>query len=477
VGLQAAGDAAWRRHEVDLAEAAALRGRVGQLEEIHPRWQPVAEKRELVEARARLAELEASSWRAFLEGVNRYTDALVHVPDHAAVRRALADRFWERFRDAEERRAPLLAETYRMLVERFHDGRLGRELEGRGRLELSVVPAEAELVMHPLLERDLVLVDGPGRPLGRGDAVVEDLPMGRYVIVAAAPGCAAARYPVHVRRCEHWRGRLRLLREGALPDGWAYVPATQAWLGGDPSVSACHPRHLVSLPSFAIRRHAVTLGEYCAFLDGVGADAANAELVPEAVGIGPVCGLDATGRWRPFASERAAAAYAPVPPADRERVPAYGVTRGAAEAFARWEGERLGRRVRLPTADEWELAARGVDERAYPWGDALDMALCAVRESFSGPAYAPPVESVATDCSVYGVRDMAGTIQEFTSSWSDEARGLVEVRGGGWSSGPQSTRCAWRASFNTSGRSVSLGFRLVLELDEADLAEPAGGGA
>ena len=47
-------------------------------------------------------------------------------------------------------------------------------------------------------------------------------------------------------------------------------------------------------------------------------------------------------------------------------LPVVRVTIAQARAYARWKGKRL------PTAPEWERAARGVDGVRYPWGDAED---------------------------------------------------------------------------------------------------------
>jgi formylglycine-generating enzyme required for sulfatase activity len=54
------------------------------------------------------------------------------------------------------------------------------------------------------------------------------------------------------------------------------------------------------------------------------------------------------------------------PPAGAPDLPVVSVTVAQARAYAKWKGRRL------PTAQEWERAARGVDALRYPWGDVED---------------------------------------------------------------------------------------------------------
>jgi gamma-glutamyl hercynylcysteine S-oxide synthase len=54
------------------------------------------------------------------------------------------------------------------------------------------------------------------------------------------------------------------------------------------------------------------------------------------------------------------------PPAGAPDLPVVGVTIVQARAYAKWKGRRL------PIAQEWERAARGVDAMRYPWGKEDD---------------------------------------------------------------------------------------------------------
>lgn len=113
---------------------------------------------------------------------------------------------------------------------------------------------------------------------------------------------------------------------------------------------------------------------------------------------------------------RCVTAQACTPPANqRWNDPAYAkhpvtnVNWGQANQYAGWAGGRL------PTEAEWEKAARGTDQRSYPWGntpiqDDLLNYNDVKRDTM-------PVGSYPAGASPYGALDMAGNVEEWVTDW------------------------------------------------------------
>ncbi len=83
----------------------------------------------------------------------------------------------------------------------------------------------------------------------------------------------------------------------------------------------------------------------------------------------------------------------------------------AAKAFCEWDNGYL------PTEAEWEKAARGTDQRSFPWGNIPpDNSLL----NFNG-TYQEPRSSYdyLIGISPYGLLNMAGNVREWVSDWFD----------------------------------------------------------
>jgi serine/threonine-protein kinase len=99
--------------------------------------------------------------------------------------------------------------------------------------------------------------------------------------------------------------------------------------------------------------------------------------------------------------------------------PITGVSWNDAVAFLIWANNVTGLEFRLPSEEEWEKAASGVDGRKFPWGnEPPDDTLCNFNENIGNKTpvgeYSPEADSF------FGCSDMAGNVFEWTTSIYEE---------------------------------------------------------
>ncbi len=164
-----------------------------------------------------------------------------------------------------------------------------------------------------------------------------------------------------------------------------------------------------------------------------------------------------------------------------------------AQAYARWLSGKTGHQYRLPTASEWEYAARSGGEAVLPWG-ANAAAACAnanvadasaaqrypgwtVFACNDGYVYTAPVGSFKSNS--FGLNDMLGNVFQWTEDcWQADYVGAPidgsahntgdcsehELRGGSWFSTPAYVRANYRNHFAAGYRTSSVGIRLVKDI-------------
>ena len=134
-----------------------------------------------------------------------------------------------------------------------------------------------------------------------------------------------------------------------------------------------------------------------------------------------------------------------------------------AMAFANWLGEMLKMKITLPTIAQWQRAAKGDDDRYFPWGDEYHEEHCNTLET--GLKTTTPVDRYHRGISPYGVFDMAGNIWEWTlntAAAAEDGRDLRRaVAGGSFVSPCDRAQTSFRYYLDPRVRYSSIGIRLV----------------
>jgi formylglycine-generating enzyme required for sulfatase activity len=328
-----------------------------------------------------------------------------------------------------------------------------RRLEGFGTLEITADRPEAALRLYHL--RDDLAVPDLSRPDQRvgADLGVGALQPGSYLLLVDAPECPEVVASFHIGHAEERRLAIHIPER--IPQGMVYVPAGSAILGGPQS--PVYRWKEVEVPGFFIKQFEVTFAEYLEFwrqeTDPQLREVLTAHVQFEEDDVSRTPAWTEAGELLP-----------PLDPA----FPVVGIGRPAAEAFCRWRSQREGREVRLPTADEWEKAARGADGRTYPWGNAFRWDCAHLELTVDGKPnrlHAKP-GSYPLDRSVYGVFDLGGNVREWTSTPFPDSARRYQIKGGSLTTGPQQAASAHAGS----GIAVptDVGFRYVMPLQPGE---------
>ena len=205
------------------------------------------------------------------------------------------------------------------------------------------------------------------------------------------------------------------------------------------------PVHEVTVRSFALSKHEVTLDEWDACVSDGGCNGYR----PDDEGWG------------------------------RGSRPVIHVSWEDAQSFVAWLSEVTGHVYRLPTESEWEYAARAGTVTKYSWGNGIgnNRANCDGCGSQWDDEMTAPVGSFGANS--FGLHDMHGNVEEWVEDcWNDSYGGAPSDgsvwlsgecvdrvwRGGSWYRWPRFVRSADRSAGPSGYRDNQLGFRIARTL-------------
>ena len=217
----------------------------------------------------------------------------------------------------------------------------------------------------------------------------------------------------------------------------ALVPAGEFTMGSSTGDSDEQPEHRVYGDAFSMDKYEVTVGQYAALLQAKG--------------------IDPSSDWKTMNQS------------SHQKRPVANLDSVDAAAYCKWVGKRL------PTEAEWEKAARGTDERLYPWGNEAPTPHHANygKTNWHNHGVLASVGSFEDGKSPYGIYDMAGNGWEWVSGWYDfrsynnspsknpigpSSGGTKVIRGGSRYSNPRALRSANRSLISPTDQGLT-GFR------------------
>lgn len=204
------------------------------------------------------------------------------------------------------------------------------------------------------------------------------------------------------------------------------------------------PRHDVSVGKFAISKFEITFAQYDQFANAKG------RKVPDSLYL------------------------------DRETHPVIFTSWDDAFYFTKWLSEETGKKYRLPSEAEWEYAATAGSKAPFPWGYNEEPGKAHCFGCGSGFDPRKPTKIGSFEANKFGIKDMNGNVAEWvhdcwhenykdapsdSAVWEGGECSFRVVRGGAYTTPPNSIRSQNRDKFKSENAYDHIGIRIVRDLD------------
>ncbi|MFN7924445.1 MAG: SUMF1/EgtB/PvdO family nonheme iron enzyme [Bryobacteraceae bacterium] len=142
-----------------------------------------------------------------------------------------------------------------------------------------------------------------------------------------------------------------------------------------------------------------------------------------------------------------------------------------AEAYCKWLARKTGKPYRLPTEEEWEIAARGgLKGKPYPWGDGIDKSMAWYGMKWIGAGTLMPADYGRAN--PYGLYGMAGNVWQWVDDWyvptfndrpvQEELKMFKVIRGGSWANDEGFLKVDYRNFHPPDFKDFFVGFRVAI---------------
>lgn len=135
------------------------------------------------------------------------------------------------------------------------------------------------------------------------------------------------------------------------------------------------------------------------------------------------------------------------------------VSQNDAKSYVKWLSKQTGAKYRLPTVQEWEIAARAGSHAKYWWGDNFKTGKA--NTGWSGTPWSnistAPVSAFSPN--KLGIYDAVGNVWQ----WTNGSNGVA--KGGAWNFSPEMAAADQQLILSTFAASNYLGFRVVREIN------------